>query len=170
MNSGTGIKITGDENDNFIQKYLNPITFGLDEQLITLCAVLSGYLSFPQKRIIIALIIMAFSNSLPDTLSYYEEKVGDGQEENLALKESAIVFLSEIISTFIVILPILFIKDTKTSIILSYVIIFTILILVNYYKNKDILGAMYKLPIYILIGFIIWFISKMSQKYLKISI
>ena len=113
---------------------------------------------------------MAFSNSLPDTLSYYEEKVGDGQEKNLALKESAIVFLSEIISTLIVILPILFITDTKISIILSYVIIFTILIFVNYYKNKDILGAIYKLPIYILIGFIIWFISKVSQKYLKISI
>ena len=170
MNADKEIKITESENDNFIQKYLSPITFGLDEQLITLCAVLSGYLSFPQKRIIIALIIMAFSNSLPDTLSYYEEKVGDGREKGLALKESAIVFLSEIISTFIVILPILFITDTKTSIILSYVIIFTILIFINYYKNKDILGAIYKLPIYILIGFIIWFISKVSQKYLKISI
>lgn len=163
-------KISKSEDDNFIQKYLSPITFGLDEQLITLCAVLSGYLSFPQKRIIIALIIMAFSNSLPDTLSYYENKVGNGQEKELALRESAIVFSSEIISTFIVILPILFIKDTKISIILSYVIIFTILIFVNYYKNKDILSAISKLPIYILIGFIIWFISTMSQKYLKISI
>jgi len=170
MDTDKKIKVIESESSNLIQKYLNPITFGLDEQLITLCAVLSGYLSFPQKRIIIALIIMAFSNSLPDTLSYYEEKVGDGQEKNLALKESAIVFLSEIISTFIVILPILFITDTKISIILSYVIIFTILIFVNYYKNKDILGAIYKLPIYILIGFIIWFISKVSQKYLKISI
>ena len=97
MDTDKKIKVIESESSNLIQKYLNPITFGLDEQLITLCAVLSGYLSFPQKRIIIALIIMAFSNSLPDTLSYYEEKVGDGQEKNLALKESAIVFLSEII-------------------------------------------------------------------------
>ena len=115
-------KIPKSEDHNFIQKYLSPIIFGLDEQLITLCAVLSGYLSFPQKKIIIALIIMAFSNSLPDTLSYYENKIGNGQEKELALRESAIVFSSEIISTFIVILPIIFIKDTKTSIILSYVI------------------------------------------------
>ena len=49
-----------------------------------------------------------------------------------------LVFLSPVI------LPIIFIKDTKISIILSYLIIFTILIFVNYYKNKDILSAISK--------------------------
>ena len=77
-----------------MDKYLNPISVGIDEQLITLCAVLSGYLNFPQQRIIIALIIMAFSNSLPDCLSYYDEKIGEKVEQKEAMKLSLVVFFS----------------------------------------------------------------------------
>ena len=155
---------------NQFEKYFNPISFGIDEQLITLCAVLSGYLNFPQQRIIIALIIMAFSNSLPDCLSYYDEKVDEKVDKKEAMKLSLVVFLSEMLSTLIVLLPIIMMDNTKAAIATSYVLIFIILISVNYYRDKDIEGAIMKLPLYVLVGFIIWFISKMAQKHFKVSV
>ncbi len=157
-------------NQLLLDKYLNPISFGIDEQLITLCAVLSGYLNFPQHRIIIALIIMAFSNSLPDCLSYYDEKIGEKMDKKEAMKLSLVVFLSEMLSTLIVLLPIIMMNNTKAAIATSYVLIFIILISVNYYRDKDIEGAIMKLPLYVLVGFTIWFISKMAQKYFKVSV
>jgi len=157
-------------NQLLLDKYLNPISFGVDEQLITLCAVLSGYLNFPQHRIIIALIIMAFSNSLPDCLSYYDEKIGEKMDKKEAMKSTAIVFLSEMLSTLIVLLPIIMMNNTKAAIATSYVLIFIILISINYYRDKDIEGAIMKLPLYVLVGFTIWFISKMAQKYFKVSV
>ena len=36
MDTDKKIKVIESESSNLIQKYLNPITFGLDEQLITL--------------------------------------------------------------------------------------------------------------------------------------
>ena len=113
---------------------------------------------------------MAFSNALPDCLSYYHEKINDGINKKKAIKMTTIVFLTEVISTLIIITPIIFINDTKTSILISYSFIFLILLFINYYKDKNIVESLEKMPVYFSIGFIIWVISKMAQKYFKIDI
>src|SRR6056300_1577698 len=99
-----------------LDRYFHPISFAIDEQLITLCAVLSGYLNFSHHKIIVALIIMAFSSSLPDVLSYYDEKITEKVDEKEAIELSFVVLISGIISTFVVLLPIILIKDTKIAI------------------------------------------------------
>ena len=149
---------------------IQPITFGLDEQLITLSAVLSGYLNFPKKKILIALIIMAFSNALPDCLSYYDEKIGNGVDKDEAMKLTMVVFVTEVLSTVVILLPIILINNIKNGIMISYSLIFIILVYINYYKGRNILGALEKMPIYFAIGFSIWFISKMAQKYFKVDV
>ena len=152
-------------------KLLSAFIFGIDEQLITLCAVLSGYLSFPQKKIIIALIIMAFSNSLPDCASYYDEKISDDKmDKSQALKLTSMVFISEMMSTIIVLIPIILIKNTKKAIITSYVLIFSMILYAHYYRSKNIEESIMKLPIYASIGIILWLISTGAQKYFNISV
>ena len=151
-----------------LDRYFHPISFAIDEQLITLCAVLSGYLNFSHHKIIVALIIMAFSSSLPDVLSYYDEKITEKVDEKEAIELSFVVLISGIISTFVVLLPIILIKDTTIAIISSYILMGVILLLTNYYREKDIYKASMKLPLYALVCVITWIVSKLSQKYFKI--
>ena len=44
---------------------MKAVSFGLNEQLITLMAVMSGFLGYSRKRIILALIIMSFQMLFP---------------------------------------------------------------------------------------------------------
>lgn len=150
-----------------LDRYFHPISFAVDEQLITLCAVLSGYLNFSHHKIIVALIVMAFSSSLPDVLSYYDEKMTEKVDKKEAIELSFVVFISSMLSTFVVLLPILLIKNTKIAIITAYILMGIILLLINYYREKDIYQAAIKLPLYALVCVIIWLISKLTQKYLK---
>ena len=152
---------------NQFDRYFHPISFAVDEQLITLCAVLSGYLNFSHHKIIVALIIMAFSSNLPDVLSYYAEKITEKVDEKEAIELSFVVLISGILSTLVVLLPIILIKDTKIAIISSYILMSLILVLTNYYREKDIYKALMKLPLYALVCVITWSISKLAQKYLK---
>ena len=153
-----------------MSNYLLPISFGIDEQLITCGAVLSGFVSYPQKKIIIALIIMALSNSLPDTLSYYDQKIEEGQSRIESLKLSFIVFISEIISTLIILIPFFILKNKNNAIIGCYILIALILVTSNYYKDYNIVSALSKLPIYMIIALIIWFISDRANKYYGITV
>lgn len=150
-----------------LDRYFHPMSFAIDEQLITLCAVLSGYLNFPHHKIIVALIIMAFSSNLPDVLSYYDEKITEKVDEREAIELSFVVFISGMLSTLFVLLPIILIKDTKIAIISSYILMGVILLVTNYYREKDIYKATMKLPLYVIVCVITWIISKLSQKYLK---
>ena len=150
-----------------LDKYFHPISFAIDEQLITLCAVLSGYLNFSHHKIIVALIIMALSSSLPDVLSYYDEKITEKVDKKEAMELAFVVFIASILSTVVVMLPIIIIKDTKIAIITSYILMGTILLLTNYYREKNIYDAAMKLPLYAFVCVITWFISKLAQKYFK---
>ena len=150
-----------------LDRYFHPMSFAIDEQLITLCAVLSGYLNFSHHKIIVALIIMAFSSNLPDVLSYYDEKITEKVDEKEAIELSFVVLISGILSTLVVLLPIILIKDTKIAIISSYILMGVILLLTNYYREKDIYKAAIKLPLYVIVCVITWIISKLAQKYLK---
>jgi hypothetical protein len=151
-----------------LDRYFNPISFAIDEQLITFGAVLSGYLNFSHRKIIVALIIMAFSSSLPDVLSYYDEQITDGEKREEALKMAFIVFISEIMAAMLVISPLLFINNIKIGITISYILICIILLLTNYYRDKDLYQSLMKLPLYILVCLTVWFISKITHKYFKI--
>lgn len=151
-----------------LDRYFHPISFAIDEQLITFGAVLTGYLNYPHSKIMSALIIMAFSGSLPDILSYYDEKITDGGEREEALKMAFIVFFAEIFSAMLVISPLLFINNIKIGITISYILICIILLLTNYYRDKDIFQSLMKLPLYTLVCLTIWFISKITHRYFKI--
>ena len=153
-----------------MNEYILPITFGIDEQLITCGAVLSGFTILPQRKIIISLIIMALSNSLPDTLSYYNEKKGEGKDTNEALKLSSAVFAAEILSTLIILIPFFVFKDKNKAIASCYMLILFILLSSNYYRERNIIKSLSKLPIYIGIAFTIWKISEFARKHFKVTI
>ena len=155
---------------DFVNENIVPITFGIEEQMITCGAVLSGFTLYPKKKIIIALIIMALSNSLPDTLSYYDEKIGGGVEESKAIELSSVVFGSEIISTVIILLPFIFIKDKNKAILCCYLLITAILISANYLTSRNLVSSLFKLPIYAAICLFIWYISKVASERFDISV
>ena len=111
-------------------------SFGMNEQLITLMSVLSGYIMYPKKKIILALIIMTFSNSLPDCISYYQNTYYDTKDIKASLEITSIAFISEMLSALAIILPIIFISNTTLSIKVSYFIII-ILLFVNLYYLLD---------------------------------
>ena len=101
-------------------------------------------------------------------MSYYDEKITEKVDKK-TIELSFVVFDFWYVINFCCLLPILLIKDTKIAIITAYILIGVILLLINYYREKDIYQAAMKLPLYALVCVIIWLISKLTQKYFKIS-
>lgn len=142
-------------------------SFGMNEQLITLMSVLSGYIRYPKKKIILALIIMTFSNSLPDCISYYQDTYYDTKDVKASLKASGIAFISEMLSALAIILPILFISNNTLSIKVSYCVIIILLFINLYYLlDYNITKSIINLVIYLSISILIYYISYYTSKIL----
>ena len=150
---------------------MKAVSFGLNEQLITLMAVMSGFLGYSRKRIILALIIMSFSNSIPDAISYYQDNYEETKDRNYSIKQALFAFMSEMMASVIILVPIILIKNTHNSIKLSYLFIASILFInLRYLMKYDLSSTSIQMVIYGLVGICIYYISYFSSKYFNLNV
>tara|TARA_Y100000389_G_scaffold82319_1_gene78926 strand:- start:1662 stop:2135 length:474 start_codon:yes stop_codon:yes gene_type:complete len=150
---------------------IKSISFGLNEQLLMISAMLAGLIGSSKTTIIYTLILISLSNSLPDTISYYQNVYQDTKDEYESVKISSYVLMTELLTSVIVLLPIILIDKPKVAIPVTYCIICVMSILnLHYLIGYDIKETTKQFVIYIFIVGLIYFISKESKSYFKINI
>ena len=156
---------------NLNKDLIKSMSFGLNEQLIMLSSILAGLIGVKRSTVIFTLILISLSNSLPDTISYYQNSHQETNDASKSMKIAGYVFMTEMIVAVCIILPIILIPDLKISIIVSYLLAILICYLnLLFLMNYNIRESTFQLVIYILIIVIIFTISKLAKKYFKINI
>jgi hypothetical protein len=110
---------------------LQAVSFGANEQVMTLMCALAGFAKKDKKRILYILAITAIAASIPDVYSYYRENASKRTVSNIAAAGLGLyVFAMEAFVAIILGLPLLLLKNKKASIICTY-IVGVILICIN---------------------------------------
>ena len=102
---------------------LQAVSFGANEQVMTLMCALTGFLGQDKKRILYVLAITAIASSIPDVYSYYRENASKKDVSTLsAAGLSLCVFAMELVVAVILGLPLLLLKGKKTIVVCTYVV------------------------------------------------
>lgn len=155
----------------FSKEMIKPMSFGMSEQLLMLSSILAGLIGSKKEIVIFTLILISFSNSLPDTISYYQNSYQENNDVSKSLVIAGYVFITELIVASFIIAPIILIPNTTIAIMVSYTFAI-VLCYVNlrYLMHYDMKQSLSQLVIYASLASTIFAISKGAKKYFKINI
>lgn len=113
------------------------ISFGINEQILTLMCALSGILKQDKKHIIYLILSFAIASSIPDVYSY--ASTSSNKTDENAFKDGLYVFLTEMIMAFILGIPLIFFRQ-KEYMFLGAITVGLSMISLNeiYFLNSDI--------------------------------
>ena len=151
-------------------KYLNDlsVSHGINLQVLSYLTALGGYIKFPKNHIILLLIILFLATSWPDIITFYRDELFTKDNKMLGKMEALKVLLTEVIVIILLISPLIFIYDKKTSLILSYFIAIALLFINNYINmNYDIQDNITTILSYLFVSYIIYLISDFLIKIIK---
>lgn len=147
------------------------ISFGLNELLLMISSVLAGILSYSTKNIIFTLMLISLSSSLPDTISYYQNIYQENKDAYKSAKISSYVFLTQFITTILLISPLIVVHTKLVGVMISYIIIITLnFINLRYIIGYDLSKTALQMSIYSFISLIVYGISVFAKNYFKITI
>jgi len=111
--------------DNLVFK---AVSFGINEQIMTLLAALGGLIKKSKKHLLCLLFIFALSSALPDIYAF----TGTTEVRNkplMKIKGGLSVFITEMFCAFLIGLPLLFINNKIFAVICSIIVGLTVIIL-----------------------------------------
>ena len=142
------------------KEFINAISFGINEQVMTILAAVGGLSNKTKNNLIGLLIIFSFASSLPDVYTY----IASTKSKN-RIFGGITVFLAEMICVFIIAIPLLLFKKKilmmlGTFILGILIIIFNELIIKNSSSEDTIMSCLMALFFTI----IAYFVSKLVTK------
>ena len=146
---------------------MQAMSFGANEQVMTLMCALTGFLSKDKKGILYILAITAIAASIPDVFSYYRENATKKEVSNIAAAGLGMcVFGIELVVTIILGIPLLLFKN-KTAIALGTYLFGIIIIFVNeIYLLKNSLKQAFLSSLFAMVA--VWFSYIISKQIAKV--
>jgi hypothetical protein len=93
---------------------IQAMSFGANEQVMTLMCALTGFLNKDKKKILYILAVTAIAASIPDVYSYYRENATKKDVSNLAAAGLGMcVFGIELVIALLLGVPLLLLKNKK---------------------------------------------------------
>jgi hypothetical protein len=121
---------------------LQAVSFGANEQVMTLMCALTGFLSKDKKHIIYVLAITAIASSIPDVYSYYRENASKKDVSTLSAAGLGLcVFAMELIVAVILGLPLLLLKGKKKIVMCTYAMGLALIAVNEMYLLKNSFGT-----------------------------
>ena len=117
---------------------LQAVSFGANEQVMTLMCALTGFLNKDKKRILYVLAITAIAASIPDVYSYYRENASKKDVSTLSAAGLGLcVFVMELIVAVILGLPLLLLKDKRKIVMCTYAVGLALIAMNEMYLLKN---------------------------------
>ena len=117
---------------------MQAMSFGANEQVMTLMCALTGFLSKDKKRILYILAVTAIAASIPDVYSYYRENATKKDVSNLAAAGLGLcVFAIELVIALLLGIPLLLLNNKKAIAAGTYSLGLIIILINEMYLLKN---------------------------------
>jgi hypothetical protein len=145
------------------------ISFGINEQIMTLLAAIGGLVNKKKNELVGLLLIFGFASALPDIYTFITNPTMKNKPIE-KIVSAIVIFISELICVLLIGIPLMFVRNKKLMIFLTFMI-GIILIIINelYFRASSISDTIETCIIAGILVIMSYLVSNVISKIFKIK-